>query len=38
MEYQKTENLLDDASNETSKFKTKNWIEIKDECRGTYNV
>ena len=38
MEYQKTANLLDDASNQPSKFKTKNWIEINDESRGTYNV
>ena len=39
MEYQKIANLLDDASpNQPSKFKTKNWIEINDESRGTYNV
>ena len=38
MEYEKIENLLDDASNRTSKFRTKNWIEINDESRGTYNV
>ena len=38
MEYQKIENLLDDASNKTSKFKTKNWVEINDESRGTYDV
>ena len=30
MEYQKIANLLDDASNKTSKFKTKNWVEIND--------
>ena len=35
MEYQKIENLLDDASSKTSKFKTKNWVEINDETRGT---
>ena len=28
MEYQKIANLLDDASNKASKFKTRNWIEI----------
>ena len=28
MEYQKIANLIDDASNELSKFKTKNWVEI----------
>ena len=31
--------MLDNASsNQPSKFKTKNWIEINDESRGTYNV
>ena len=29
---------MDDASNQLSKFKTKNWVEINDESRGTYNV
>ena len=38
MEYQKIANMLDDASNKTSKFKTKNWAEINDESRGTYDV
>ena len=38
MEYQKMADLLDDASNKTSKFKTKNWIEINDESKGTYDV
>ena len=39
MEYQKIANLLDDASsNQPSKFKTKNWVELNDESRGTYNV
>ena len=38
MEYQKTTNLLYDASNQPSKFKTKNWVEINDESRGTYKV
>ena len=38
MEYQKIANLLDDASNQPSKFKTKNWVEINDESTGTYNV
>ena len=38
MEYQKLANLSDDASNKTSKFKTKNWVEINDESRGTYDV
>ena len=31
MEYQKIRNLIDDASNQPSKFRTKNWVEINDE-------
>ena len=38
MEYQKMANLIDGASNQPSKFRTKNWVEINDESRGTYNV
>ena len=38
MEYRKIANLINDASNEPSKFRTKNWVEINDESRGTYNV
>ena len=38
MEHQKIANLLDDASNQPSKFKTKNWVEVNDESRGTYDV
>ena len=39
MEYQKIANLSDyNKSNQPSKFRTKNWIEIDDESRGTYNV
>ena len=38
MEYQKITNLLDNASNQPSKFRTKNWVEIDDESRGVYNV
>ena len=30
--------MLDDASNLPSKFRAKNWVEINDESRGTYNV
>ena len=36
MEYQKIANLLNDASNQPSKFRTRNWVEINDESRGTY--
>ena len=38
MEYQKTANLIDDASNQPSKFRTRNLVEINDESRGAYNV
>ena len=38
MEYQKIANLLDSASNKPSKFRTKNWVEINDESRGTYTI
>ena len=31
MEYQKTINLLDNTLNQTSKFRTKNCVEINDE-------
>ena len=31
MEYQKIVNLFEDASNQLSKFRTKNWVEIIDE-------
>ena len=37
MEYQKIANLLDTESNQPSKFRTRNWVEINDESRGTYN-
>ena len=31
MEYQKIANLIDDASSQPSKCRTKNWVEINDE-------
>ena len=37
MEYQKIANLLNDGSNKPSKFRTRNWVEINDESRGTYS-
>ena len=37
MEYQKISNLLDSASNQPSKFRTKNWVEINDDIRGAYS-
>ena len=36
MEYQKIANLLDTQLNQPSKFRTRNWVEINDESRGTY--
>ena len=38
MEYQQIANLIEDTSNQPSKFRTKNWVKINDESRGTYNV
>ena len=38
MEYQKVANLLDNASNQPSKFRTKYWVEINNESRGTCNT
>ena len=38
MVYEKIANLIDDTSNQPSKIRTKNWAEINDESRGTYNV
>ena len=38
MKYQKIANLIDQASNQPSKFRTKNWVEINDKSRGTCNV
>ena len=38
MEYEKIANLLDHASNKTSKFRTKNWVEINDESKRAYDV
>ena len=37
MEYQKIANLLEDESNKPSKFRTRNWVEINDDARGTYS-
>ena len=38
MEYQKIANLIDDTSNQPSKFRTSNWVEINEESRGAYNI
>ena len=36
MEYQKIANLLDNETNQPSKFRTRNWVEINYESRGAY--
>ena len=36
MEYQKISNLLESTSDNLSKFRTGNWVEINDESRGNY--
>ena len=36
MEYQKIANLLESKSDNLSKFRTRNWVEINDESRGNY--
>ena len=38
MGYQKIISLLDNSPNQPSKSKTKNWVEINDESRGTYKT
>ena len=38
MEYQKIINLSDNTPNQPTKFRTKNWVEINDDARGTYNT
>ena len=37
MEYQKIIHLLGNTLNQATKCRTKNWIEINDDARGTYN-
>ena len=34
MEYKKI-NLLENTPNQPTKFRTKNWVEINDDSRGT---
>ena len=38
MEYRKIINLLENAPNQLIKFRTKHWVEINDDARGTYNT
>ena len=37
MEYEKIANLLDNALNKPSKFRTRNWVKINDDIRGAYS-
>ena len=37
MEYPKMANLLNNESNQSSKLRTRNWVEIYYEARGTYS-
>ena len=37
MEYQKLTNLLDSASNQTSKFRTRILVEINDDIRRAHS-
>ena len=38
MEYQKITNLLDNTTTQPSKFRTKDWGEVNDGARRTYNT
>ena len=38
MERKKIMNLLDSTQNQPPKIKTKNWVEINDNWRGTYST
>ena len=38
MDYQKIENLIDDALNRPFKFKIKNWVEVNHVSRWICNV
>ena len=37
MEHQKIANLLDTESNKSSRFRTRNWVEINDDLIGAYS-
>ena len=37
MEYQKIMKLLDDTTNQPSKFGTRNWLEINNGSKGKYD-
>ena len=37
MEYKKIRNLLDNTTNQPSKFRTRNWVKINDELPEKYD-
>ena len=37
MQHKKTISLLGNTPNQSSKFRRKNWVEVNDHERGTYN-
>ena len=37
MEYQKIINLIDDTTNQWSKFSARDWVELNDESKGRYD-
>ena len=37
MKHKNIANLLDSASNKLSKFRTRNWVEMNVESKGTYS-
>ena len=37
MKYEKI-TLLDNTPNQSSKFRTRNWVETNDQSPGTYNI
>ena len=38
IEYQKMIDLLDNKPNQPSRYRTKNWVKINDNFRGTYST
>ena len=38
MKYKKLKNLLDIMNSQPSNFRTKNWVEMNDDGRGTCNT
>ena len=38
MEYKKIIKFLDNTTTQASKFKTKNWVEVSEDARATYNT